>query len=99
MIVKPVVFHPAAQAEFHAAQDYYEECVEGLGFDYRAEVRAALGVIAAAPQRWAVHSYGTRAYFVHRFPFAVVYLDLPDKVWVVAVAHLRRRPGYWRNRL
>jgi len=36
--VKLVVFHPAARAEFFAAQDYYEQCVEGLGFDYRAEV-------------------------------------------------------------
>jgi len=29
----------------------------------------------------------------------VVYLDLPDKIWVVAVAHLRQRPGYWKDRL
>jgi hypothetical protein len=99
VIVKPVVFHPEAQAEFLAAQDYYEQCVAGLGFDYRAEVQGALDVVAAAPQRLAVYSHGTQAYFVHRFPFAVIYLDLPDKVWVVAIAHLRRRPGYWKDRL
>ncbi len=97
--MKPVDFHPEAQAEFFAAQDYYEQCVEGLGFDYRAEVQDALAIIQVAPQRWSIRTHETRTYLVHRFPFAVVYLDLPDKIWVVAVAHLRRRPGYWRHRL
>jgi len=49
--VKPAVFHPEAQAEFFAAQDYYEQCVAGLGVDYRDEVQAALTVIQAAPLR------------------------------------------------
>jgi hypothetical protein len=97
--VKPVVFHPAAQAEFFAGQDFYELRVDGLGEDFRREVLAAVEVIRAVPQRWPVRTSGTRTYFVHRFPFGVVYLELPTKIWVVAVAHTRRRPGYWKGRL
>jgi len=33
------------------------------------------------------------------FPYAVVYLEQPDRVWIVAIMHLKRRPGYWRKRL
>jgi toxin ParE1/3/4 len=97
--VKPVTFHPAAQAEFFAAQDFYEQRVEGLGEDFRQEVLAAAEVIRASPRRWPVRVLGTRTYLVHRFPFAVVYLELPKKLWVVAVAHTSRRPSYWKGRL
>ena len=97
--MKPVVFHPEAQTEFFAAQDFYEKRVEGLGEDFRQEVMAAADVIRAAPQRWPVRTLGTRSYFVHRFPFGVVYLEMPAKIWVVAVAHTSRRPGYWKGRL
>lgn len=97
--MKPVVFHPAAQAEFFAAQDFYEHRVAGLGEDFREEVLAATEVIQAAPQRWPVRGQETRVYFVHRFPFGVVYLELATRIWVVAVAHTSRRPGYWKSRL
>jgi len=97
--VKPVVFHPEAQAEFFAAQDYYERCMDGLGLDFRGEVEAAAEVIQASPQRWSLRADGARSYLVHRFPFAIIFLDLPSKIWVVAVTHLRRRPGYWKTRL
>jgi hypothetical protein len=33
------------------------------------------------------------------FPYVVVYLDEPERVWIVAVMHAKRRPGYWRERL
>ena len=40
-----------------------------------------------------------RRHFGTRFPYAVVYLDLPDRVWIVAVMHFKQRPGYWAERL
>jgi hypothetical protein len=42
---------------------------------------------------------GTRSWKVRRFPFRVVYLQQPERVWIVAVAHLNRKPGYWLDRL
>lgn len=33
------------------------------------------------------------------FPYAVIYLDQPNEVWIVAVMHFKQRPGYWRERL
>jgi len=97
--VKPVLFHPEAQREFFAAQDFYEQRVLGLGHDFKQEVVAGIGTIQLAPHRWPVGGSGTRSYLVHRFPFRVVYFELPDTIWVVAVAHASRRPGYWRTRV
>ena len=55
--------------------------------------------ILAAPERWPAGPYGTRKFLLHRFPFAVVYRELPSAIQVLAVAHGHRRPGYWKTRI
>jgi len=40
-----------------------------------------------------------RRHLTDRFPYGVVYLVEPDYVWIVAVMHLHREPGYWHKRL
>jgi len=42
---------------------------------------------------------GARRVLVRGFPFALVYLELAEEIRVIAVAHAKRRPGYWRRRL
>ena len=71
-MVKTVEFHPAAQEEFFAAQDFYEQRVAGLGEDFRQEVQAAVELVQSSPERWPVRHWETRFCFVHRFPFTVV---------------------------
>lgn len=41
----------------------------------------------------------TRRHLGGRFPYAVIYVDEPDRVLVLAFAHFKRRPGYWIDRL
>ena len=43
--------------------------------------------------------HGARIVRLRRFPYVVVYLDLTETVQVIAVAHSKRRPNYWRKRL
>jgi hypothetical protein len=40
-----------------------------------------------------------RRHFSVDFPYAIIYLNQPDRVWIVAVVHMKRKPGYWRGRL
>ena len=54
--------------------------------------------ICNAPERWKRADYGTRRFMLPNFPFSIVYRVQQDAVEVVAVAHHRRRPGYWRGR-
>ena len=97
--MKPIVFHTEAELEMHAATKFYESKVEGLGFDFLEEIKAAAATIQAAPRRWPERRFGVRRFLAHRFPFTVVYLDMPHRIWVVAVAHASRRPDYWKSRL
>jgi len=64
-----------------------------------AELDRGVAAIGEAPARWPRHLGKTRRFVMRRFPFIVVYRELQDRVEVVAVAHAKRRPGYWKGRL
>lgn len=59
----------------------------------------ALAAISDAPHRWPKYLHGTRRLVMQRFPFSVVYLDDPELVTIVAIAHNKRKPGYWKDRV
>jgi len=54
---------------------------------------------AAAPLRYPTFLHGTRRVFLKKFPYFIVFFDGQDEVTIVAVAHAKRRPGYWAKRL
>ena len=97
--MKRVVFHPMAEAELDASSDFYELREQGLGVDFEIEVGAGLHSVRMSPTRWPPDRNGARSLLLDRFPFRIVYLDQPESIWIVAVAHCSRRPGYWRKRL
>ena len=88
-----------AELELRDAVGYYEERSPGLGLDFGAEVEASVEFVRGFPERWALRPDGTRRYLTHRFPYVVVYMYLQDHVWVIAIAHCKRRPGCWANRI
>jgi len=91
-------FHVDAEAEFNSAIEYYETCREGLGIDFAHEVYTSISRICLYPQAWSSLSPNTRRCFVNRFPFGVIYRTKKDFIQVLAVADLRRKPGYWEIR-
>lgn len=88
-----------AEVELWEAVAYYEDKSTGLGLDFMTEIERSLSSISEHPERWPLRSDGTRRYLAHRFPFLVVYTCEHDRVWVLAIAHCKRRPAYWRSRL
>lgn len=92
-------FDPAADEELVAAAEYYDNEVVGLGEDFLAEVAQSIGFATARPTAGASMEGGFRRVLVHRFPFAVIYRERGAGLEVLAVAHLRRHPGYWRDRV
>ena len=97
--MKPVIFHPGAEFEFDRSVGFYESKVKGLGLDFEQEVISSLSTINEDPQRWPYYKFSLRKYLLTRFPFNIYYLDLPDHIWIVAIAHNSRKPDYWKNRL
>jgi len=87
-----------AEVELWAAVAYYEKQSPGLGLDFAAELEASLNVIGSSPACWPLRPDGTRRYLTSRFPYVVVYLYVRKQVWVIAIAHCKRRPGYWAQR-
>ena len=93
-----VQLHPEALAEYAEAISFYEEQAPGLGREFFDEVQRVLGVIGENPGLGSPFDGPYRRAYCHRFPFGVVYRQDGDTVWVQAVMHLRRRPGYWKGR-
>jgi plasmid stabilization system protein ParE len=96
---REVEFHEEAALEFEAAVDWYLEHSETVAIRFLSEVGDAIDLIAHSPRRWASGPWGTRTFLLRRFPFAVVYRELSDRIQILAVAHGRRRPGYWKQRV
>jgi plasmid stabilization system protein ParE len=97
--MKDYEFLPDAEEEMNEAARFYESRTEGLGLDFLNEVEKTVASILAHPLAGPSVSENLRRRIVPRFPFGIVYAIHEDKVVVVAVAHLKRRPGYWKSRV
>lgn len=96
---KPYRVHPDVWLEIEGADDWYMQRSLDASAAFIGAVYEAFDTISEAPHRWPKYLHGTRRLLLHRFPFSIVYLDDPDVVSIVAVAHGKRKPGYWRQRL
>ena len=96
--MKPLELHPQALAEAEAAAAWYAGRDLRVAARFAAELEATLDLIAEAPNRWPAYLYGTRRLPLTRFPYVVLYREEPSSILVVAVAHAKRKPDYWRSR-
>jgi toxin ParE1/3/4 len=94
----PVVFRPAAQAEFDDSAAWYEGQQPGLGDDFVTEVQHVLDAISNQPERYPLVDGDVREAPVARFPFCVYYRVRSDRVVVIAVFHTSRDPTIWQAR-
>lgn len=77
---------------------WYEEQRPGLGDEMLACVDAAVAKAARTPEAFPLCHGAARRALVRRFPYAVFYMVEGVELVVLAVAHERRRPGYWAGR-
>ena len=92
-------FHPEARDEFIAAADYYNAAVPGLGDRFLLAVQRTTDMVLRHPTAGTPRSANARRRLGTGFPYDVVYQVRGDLVEVLAMAHQRRRPNYWRRRL
>jgi len=90
-----------AQVELAEAVRWYEARVPGLGKELLAAVAKTLSLLARRPELGsdvpAVRRTDVRRLLVPRFPYQIVYHRRSGDLVIVAVAHLKRRPGYWKD--
>lgn len=99
MAVKPLDIHPAALKELKSAVLWYLDQNETASLNFIEEVDRAMDHVTASPKRWPRGEHDTRKFVLQRFPYAIVYREKDEVIQIVAVAHGRRRPGYWKKRL
>jgi plasmid stabilization system protein ParE len=91
--------HPEALQEATAATDWYAERSVRAAERFLDELDQAVAQIAENPQQFPEYLFGTRRTVLQWFPYVVVFRAVDAAVEIVAIAHGRRRPGYWRDRL
>ena len=92
-------FLPEAEQELREAARYYESEAPGLGVTYIAEVRRVVRSIIENPYTAAAVGSGIRRKVLSNFPYNILYSVERDVIVIVAVAHQKRRPRYWRARI
>ena len=97
--MRSVDFHPEAQNEFASAARFYEDRRQGLGLDFALTVQRTYERLLEFPDAGAPFGRRLRRALVPKFPYGLLYRVEPDRIYVIAVMHLHRRPGYWRSRL
>lgn len=96
-------FAPEAERELLEAVAWYDERSRGLGNEFTASIAASVGAARRLPGRGAFVEAAEpgleiRRLPVGRFPYQLIYLVAERSIVVLAVAHDRRRPGYWGRR-
>ena len=94
-----LVIVPLALAELHdAAAFYMEKANVELGLAFVAEFERTTNLVLDNPMLGAIFRGSRRRYLLRRFPYNIIYQVTAEELRIVAVAHHRRRPGYWANR-
>ncbi len=97
--MKPVQVLPQAETEANKAFDWYEEQSEVAAGRFSLELRKAFLAIRQRPQLYPTYLHGTQRRILDRFPFSIVYRELLNQIQIIAIAHAKRRPGYWKSRI
>ncbi len=96
--MRPVRFHPDAEAEMIEAAAYYESQQADLGRRFLAAVQDAVNRVTVQPHLYPIVDPDVRRCLTKTFPFGVLFRERPEGFVIMAVMHLHRDPDYWRER-
>jgi toxin ParE1/3/4 len=97
--MKPLEYHPESRPESQEAIDWYWNRSRAAALDFSEELKAALAQLRKAPQTCPPFMHGTRRAILNRYPFSVVFRERLHDIQIIAIAHAKRRPGYWAKRV
>jgi len=96
--MKPIRFHPEAEAEMIQAAAWYEAHQKDLGKRFLTCVQEALNRLVLNPALYPVVEPEVRRCLTRTFPFGVLFSIKPDRLVIMAIMHLHRDPDYWKKR-
>ncbi|HKF50000.1 MAG TPA: type II toxin-antitoxin system RelE/ParE family toxin [Terracidiphilus sp.] len=97
--MKAIRVHKAARREANDSTSWYARVSVALARRFRDEVLSAAVSAASRPLQYPAYLHETRRVLLKTFPYFLVFLDWQDEIYIVAVAHASRNPGYWKRRV
>ena len=94
-----VTFKGPARHELYEAYDWYEAVGQGTGDRFIEAVQHAIARICQFPESGTPGPNRARRTQLRSFPYAIWYRSDPASITIYAIAHMRRRPMYWQDRL
>jgi toxin ParE1/3/4 len=99
---KALRLHAEARDELRESVEFYRQRAgEWLVDQFKRRIVEGLNALVADPERYPVvrDLPEVQRIRIKQFPFSLLYINRPDFVWIVAVAHGSRKPGYWKQRI
>lgn len=96
--MKPLAYHPEARSEIAAAHEWYRRQSMQAADGFLEELIPALDRVQERPGLYPRYLYGTQRLVLRRYPFSIVFREQTRSIQIVAIAHAKRRPGYWKGR-
>jgi toxin ParE1/3/4 len=97
--VRGVVVHAEARCELLEARDYYDREAGGSGLLFLEAIEREFELLLEYPRIGKALVRGTGRRTMLNWPYSIVYQPILGGIYVIAIAHHKRRPGYWRKRL
>jgi toxin ParE1/3/4 len=97
--LKALRLHEGARLEARLAADWYSERSVSVARRFRDVLLAGFSNAHAFPLRYPLYLHGTRKILLKRFPYFIVFFDWQDEIFAIAIAHAKRRAGYWHDRV
>jgi toxin ParE1/3/4 len=94
-----IIYDPEAKQEIKEAAAYSEECQEGLGQRFLSAVELTVEKVSNNPFLYRKFHGRFRRCLVNKFPYGIIYTIGENDVFIAAVMHLKRKPGYWIKRV
>lgn len=99
MAAMPYEFHPDAQTEVEESGAWYAGRDLAVADRFYLELSETIVLICQMPDAWPTYLHGTHRHVLNDFPFSLVYREKAGVIQLIALAHHRRKPGYWTERL
>ena len=93
-----VIVRPEAAREVQEAFDWYEEKSQGLGLEFLRAADACLAGIRRNPLASPVTYQEVRRALLRKFPYALFYIVIEERIIVLACFHVKRNPIDWMRR-
>ena len=96
---KPIRLRSEAELEIEEAFEYYLRESPRIADRFLKQISASFKKIQKNPLLYPPYTKNTRRRILGSFPFSVIYQEKEEVILIVAIAHAKRREGYWIKRL